>query len=132
MVSLFNYRLQYKDVRQDWPDRLRYANNNSSVTIDEVVDGMKDGDFLNFSPFNTLKYWTRGEGDFLIVITMDQFKDFLNFFGYLNFDYDAWVEDGKRNVSPKFRGELSKRNRKRLEYILSEDMAIYQRYKTKE
>ena len=132
MVSLLNYRLQDKEARQDWPKRLRYANNNRSVTIDEVVDEMKDEEFFNFRPFNTLKYWTRGEGDFLIVITMDQFKDFLNFFGYLNFDYDAWVKDGKVNVSRKFRGGLSERNRKRLEYILSEDMAIYQRYKTKE
>ena len=82
---------------------------------------MSNKDILGFKPFRTLNYWTT---NVKIIITIDELKDFLNFFGY-HYEHDKYR---KKNVSKKTRGVLGRVSKKRLRRLFRNDVILYRRY----
>ena len=124
--SFLNFRLNEKQARSDWPKKVRnvYNKNNKNTTLNDIVAKMTKTDILSFSPFRTIKYYTQ---DMDIFITINKVEKFLRFFGY-KVNVDSFK---KKNVSPKTRGTLSAKTRRRIARIYSEDMKIYKELKKK-
>ena len=98
--SFLNYRLQAKNPRKDWPQKIKYVYQDSSITLNNIVSKCTDNELKNFSPYRSLNYWSKNIN---IFITIDQLFDFLSFFGY-KCDIAKY---SKKNVSNKNRGTFS-------------------------
>ena len=124
--SFLNFRLNEKHARSDWPNKVRnvYNKNNKNTTLNDIVARMTKTDILSFSPFSTIKYYTQ---DIDIFITINNVEKFLRFFGY-KVNVDSFK---KQNVSPKTRGTLNAKTRRRIAQIYSEDMKIYNKLRKK-
>ncbi len=115
--SLLNYRLSRKKLGKDWPRRLKNVLNNESITLDQIVGSMKNREIKNFTPYNTLKYWTKNVH---LMLTIQEFLPFLKMLGY---EIDQIFP--KENVSKKTRGKLTEKNRERLKQIYLNDYKIF-------
>lgn len=116
--SLLNYRLSMKKARKDWPKHLLYAHNDKNVKLDEIVSKMSDEDIKGFSPYKTLKYWTKNVD---IIITLDNLPKLLKYFGY-TYDVNSFAPV---NVSKKTRGKIKKANKDRIKKLFNDDIKIY-------
>ena len=96
--SLLNYRLSNKKrLRDDWPKRLIYVYKNENISLNKIVNMMTKNEILNFRPYRTLNYWFQNID---ICITINQLKDFLEFFGY---KYPERLQEriNNKNISKK-------------------------------
>jgi len=116
--SLLNYRLSEGTPRSDWPSRLGYVYHSRTTRLNEIISKMSDKEILNFSPFKTLKYWTRNVD---IIITIENLDKLLGYFGYV---YDKAQFD-KKNVSNKVNGKLNEESINRLKNLYKDDIEIY-------
>ena len=125
LKSLLNYRLGNDPIpinaRHDWPARLRYIRERRTINLNKTVSLFKDRELVNFHPFKTLTYWTKNVD---ILITIDQLKQFLHFFGY---NYNSSKFD-KKNVSPKTRGDFSIATRNRIKRLYNKDVILYNNF----
>ena len=82
---------------------------------------MTKNEILNFRPYRTLNYWFQNID---ICITINQLKDFLEFFGY---KYPERLQEriNNKNISKKKRGKLDDKNRKKIEKIFKNDVKLY-------
>ena len=122
--SLLNYRLSELHPRKDWPSHLNNLHYDKSKTLNDVLSNMTDKEILSFTPYKTLKYWTR---NVQLLLTIDEFIPALKLMGY-NID----KEFPSINISNKTRGKLNEDNRMRLENLYKIDMAIYNYWTRKE
>lgn len=122
--SLLNYRLGEKKSRGDWPSRLKYVYNDKSVQLNEILEKMDDKHILDFRPYRTLTYWSKGVD---VLLTIEEFLPFLEVMGYKTDKVFS-----KRNVSKKTRGTLSEVNRKRLENLFKDDLELYNKWTRKD
>ena len=118
--SLLNYRLGENNPRNDWPSHLNYIYNDKSISLNEIVNKMTDEEITSFYPYSSLVYWSK---DIDIFITIDQLKDFLNFFGY---QYNP-NKYNKINVSKKERGTFDGNTKKRISEIFKNDVILFQK-----
>jgi hypothetical protein len=116
--SLLNYRLDQRMPNVDWPPHLRYVYNNKKITLNQIVSKMTDKQILGFSPFKTLKYWTKNVD---IIITMENLPKMMQYFGY-TYDINSFQP---KNVSSKTRGKLNERNINRLKRLYRVDILLY-------
>ena len=116
--SLLNYRLDLKSPNVDWPPNLKYVYNNKGITLNQIVSKMTDKQILGFSPFKTLKYWTKNVD---IIITMENLPKMMEYFGY-TYDINSFQP---KNVSSKTRGKLNERNINRLKRLYRDDIILY-------
>ena len=79
---------------------------------------MTDKQILGFSPFKTLKYWTKNVD---IIITMENLPKMMEYFGY-TYDINSFQP---KNVSSKPRGKLNERNINRLKRLYRDDIILY-------
>ena len=122
--SFLNHRLRQKRPRKDWSNNAKGAYKDKTISLNEIVGKMTREEILSFRPFKTIKYYTR---DVDIFITIDKLQEFLHFFGYkINID-----DFGKKNVSPKTRGTLNAKTKRRIARIFRDDMKIYNGLKKK-
>lgn len=117
-ISLINYRLQEKEPRADFPERLHPMHYNRQFGLEEIITQLTHDEILSFKPFRTLEYWTQGCD---AIITLNQVQPFLAHFGH---EYDQNLYP-PLNVSKKERSQVSNDTRKRLEEIFSIDMVIW-------
>ena len=54
-----NYRMAEDEPRKDWPDDLKYAYTDETITLNEVVKKMTDEQIVGFSPYRSLEYWVK-------------------------------------------------------------------------
>ena len=118
--SLMNFRLGAPRPRRDWPKSLHYVWKNKSINLNKIVNKMSDREILNFSPFRTLRYWSKNIN---IFITIDKLEKFLTFFGY-KIDVQKFK---KQNVSKKIRGSFNEVTKKRISKLYSYDMFLYKK-----
>lgn len=119
--SLLNFRLGPRcRGRRDWPEQLKHAFRDPSVTLDDVVDQMSDDDMRGFVPFRSLVYWSVNVD---VVLTMEQLHAFLTARGY-TYDRQAYP---RSNVSTKRRGTLSEANGARIRRVFSADVELFER-----
>jgi len=116
--SLLNYRLSMKKPRKDWPKHLLYAHHDKNIKLDEIVSKMSDEDIEGFSPYKTLKYWTKNVD---IIITLDNLPQLLKYFGY-TYDINSFAPV---NVSKKTRDKIEKPNKERIKKLFNDDIKIY-------
>ena len=116
--SLLNYRLNEKNIRNDWPARLRYVYRNKNMSLNKIVSKMTNAEILGFKPFYTLKYWTKNVN---IIITIENLPETL---GYFNYKYDINSFE-KQNVSVKTRGKFSLKTINRIKRLYRNDMILY-------
>jgi len=116
--SLLNYRLSMKKPRKDWPKHLLYAHYDKNIKLDEIVSKMSDEDIEGFSPYKTLKYWTKNVD---IIITLDNLPQLLKYFGY-TYDINSFAPV---NVSKKTRDKIEKKNKERIKKLFNDDIKIY-------
>lgn len=116
--SLLNYRLSMKKPRKDWPKHLLYAHYDKNIKLDEIVSKMSDEDIEGFSPYKTLKYWTKNVD---IIITLDNLPQLLKYFGY-TYDINSFAPV---NVSKKIRGNIERTNKDRIKKLFNDDIKIY-------
>jgi hypothetical protein len=116
--SLLNYRMGKKSPGRDWPKHLRYALEDKSIDVNEIVNKMSDEDIVNFIPYRTLSYWNYNID---IVITIDNLHKFLSFFEY-KYNVDDY---NKRNVSNKNKGIFNQLTINRITKLYSDDMMLY-------
>ena len=122
--SFLNFRLREERPRKDWSKNAKGAYKDKTISLNEIVGKMTRKEILSFRPFKTIKYYTR---DVDIFITIDKLQEFLHFFGYkINID-----DFGKKNVSPKTRGTLNAKTKRRIARIFRDDMKIYNGLKKK-
>ena len=118
--SLMNYRLGAYHPRNDFPKSLHYVYKDKSISINEIVGKMTDGDILGFTPYKNLCYWSKNID---IFITIDKLEEFLSFFGYkINIK-----EFPPKNVSNKIRGKFNEATKKRISNLYSDDMVLFRR-----
>ena len=116
--SLLNYRLGEKTPRNDWPKHLKYVYKNKNITLNEIVSNMSDEQILGFSPYKTLRYWTKNVD---IIITIDQLSQMLKYFNY-NYDVNLFKQ---KNVSRKIRGKLNEETINRLKKLYNDDLNLF-------
>lgn len=116
--SLLNYRLGEDSPRKDWPKYLNYAYNNTNITLNEIVEKMKDEDIIGFIPYYNLIYWSKNINIFLKI---DELKEFLEIFGY---KYDE-AEYNIINVSKKIRGKLNDENKNKIAKLYKHDIKFF-------
>jgi hypothetical protein len=116
--SLLNYRLEKPIPKADWPPHLRGVYRNKNVTLNQIVSRMTDKQILGFSPYRTLKYWTKNVD---IIITLENLHKMLGYFGY-NYDINSFQP---KNVSNKIRGKLNEENINRLTRLYENDILLY-------
>lgn len=116
--SLLNFRLGMEDIFDDWPKHLHYVYYDKSISLNEIVNKMTNEEILSFTPYKSLEYWTYNVD---IIITIEQLKDFLNFFGYF-YDTNKYK---KENVSIKNRGSLNNEVKNRIATLYHKDMLLY-------
>lgn len=116
--SLLNYRLDEKIPRNDWPKHLSYVYYDKNVNLDKIVSNMTDKEILGFSPYKTIKHWTKNVD---IVVTLDNLSKMLEYFGY---EYDVNYFKPS-NVSNKIRGKINQQNKDRLKKLFKDDVEIY-------
>ena len=114
--SLLNYRLSKKNPRKDWPRRLTKDHYRTKVTLNRIISKMRNNELLNFIPFATLSYWTKGVD---VCLVIDELPEFLEIFGYSVPDLPP------SNVSPKIRGTINRHNQRRLRTAFRRDMIVY-------
>jgi hypothetical protein len=118
--SLLNYRLGEKEPRNDWPKQLLYVYHDQNITLDDIISKMSDKDILGFSPYKTLKYWTKNVD---IIITLDNLPKLLKYFGY-TYDINSFTPV---NISNKIRGRINSENQNRLKKIFKDDLKLYKK-----
>ena len=119
--SLLNFRLGPRcRGRRDWPEQLKHAFRDPSVTLNDVVAQMSDDDMRGFVPFRSLVYWSANVD---VVLTMEQLHAFLAARGY-TYDRQAYP---RSNVSVKRRGTLSEANCARIRRVFSADVELFAR-----
>ena len=116
--SLMNYRLAEAEPRKDWPAGLKYAYEDKTVTLNEVVNKMTDEEIVGFVPYRSLEYWVKNVD---ICITIDKLHSFLTHFGYV-YSPDLYEP---QNVSKKTRGKFNDEVRARLSKLYEKDILIY-------
>lgn len=119
--SLINYRLSmYDKPRHDWPKSLYYVYNNKSISLNKIVAAMSDKDIMNFTPYNSLCYWSKNID---IFITIDKLEEFLSVFGYnINKKYFEKV-----NVSKKDRGTFNQLTKDRIAKLYLDDIILFKK-----
>ncbi len=115
--SLLNYRLSRNKLGKDWPRRLKGVLHNPQITLDQIVESMTRREIKNFTPFYTLRYWTKGVH---LILTIQEFLPFLKMLGY---KIDKIFE--RENVSQKLRGKIGDKNKEKLKKIYLKDFDIY-------
>eukprot|EP00943_MAST-04B_sp_MAST-4B-sp1_P006972 g6972.t1 len=116
--SLMNYRLAEDEPRKDWPADLKYAYDDETVTLNEVLNKMTDEQIVGFAPYRSLEYWVKNVD---ICITIDKLHSFLTHFGYA---YSPALYE-KQNVSKKTRGKFNDEVIARLSKLFAKDILIY-------
>jgi len=116
--SLLNYRLNERNIRNDWPKRLKYVYKNKNMSLNAIVSKMTNSEILGFKPFNTLEYWTKNVN---IIITMENLPKMLSYFNY-QYDINSFK---KQNVSVKTRGKFNPKTINRIKRLYRNDMILY-------
>jgi len=119
--SFLNFRLSLPTPFGDWPKRLRFVHFKKRITLNQIVNRMTNKEMLSFRPYHTLNYFTQNLD---VLITIEQLPEFLKSFGY---EYNS-SQYKKVNVSPKLRGKLNLRNRRRIERVFQKDMELYEKF----
>lgn len=115
--SLLNYRLSRQKLGKDWPKRMRHVLHNESITLDQIVEGMRKREIKNFTPYYSLKYWTKGVH---LMLTINEFLPFLKMLGY-----EITENFARENVSKKMRGKITGKNVDKIKSIYQQDYDIY-------
>ena len=116
--SLLNYRLNERNIRNDWPKRLKYVYKNKNMSLNAIVSKMTNNEILGFKPFNTLEYWTKNVN---IIITIENLPKMLSYFNY-QYDINSFK---KQNVSVKTRGKFNPKTINRIIRLYRNDMILY-------
>ena len=120
--SLLNYRLGHPAPRKDWPKHLEYVYNDTSVTLNNLIDKMTDYEILGFRPYSSLTFWTTNVD---IIITIDKLPELLDCFGY-KYDENKYKPI---NMSVKARGSFNNTTRNRLANLFKDDILLYNNVK---
>lgn len=121
--SLLNFRLGQKIAGTDWPKHLNFLyENNSTMTLNEIVSSMSDQEICGFSPYKTLTFWTKNID---VIITIEELPLFLKSFGYT---YDESLFPTK-NVSLKSRGKFNEQTIERIKFIFKDDINLFNKTK---
>ena len=118
--SYLNYRLSFKHPKKDFPERLRYVHYDKTIQLNEIVQKLHLQDIRKFTPFNTLKFWSKNVN---LLITIDELEDTLSLLGFAN--KLKGVKFERKNVSPKKRGTLSKEMVAKVSRFYLEDIALF-------
>ena len=111
--SLINYRIR--------TDRINSFNKNIKDydNINQYIDKQTDATLTSFSPYKTLVHYSKNVD---IFITIDEVKDFLEFFGY-----DISKRQHKAvNTSTRKYGRFNNKTIKRIAKLFEKDIEFYQ------
>ena len=118
--SLLNYRLSEQTFRQDFPLNLRHVYKNKNITLNQIIEKMKDEEILNFKPYNTLCYYSENIDFFIYIEELIPTLKLLNYQIKKNYQ--------KENVSKKERGNLSENNKNRIRKLFHNDLVLYEKW----
>ncbi len=117
--SMLNYRIQNK-ILHDLPKKIIESFENTNISLNDIVNDIRQEDVNKIKPFYNLEYWTQNID---LVLTIDEFLPVLNLFGY-NTD----IIYPKQNVSIKNRGKINDENRNKIAELYKKDMELFNYY----